>query len=128
MGHGGRRRGAVPVLLARRDPDDVTGANLLDRAAFALDAAATRGDDEDLAERMRMPRGAGAGSKVTALPAARAGALAANKGSIRTAPVNQSAGPVAEGCEPLRLISIRSLPRLSKASPPWRRSSDARSI
>src|SRR6476646_9803587 len=49
------------------------------------------------------------GSNVTALPAARAGALAANRGSIRTVPVNQSAGPFAEGREPLRLISIISL-------------------
>src|SRR5438309_6673443 len=46
------------------------------------------------------------GSNVTALPAARAGALAANRGSIRTVPVNQSAGPLPDGCEPLRVIFI----------------------
>src|SRR5436190_1376759 len=49
------------------------------------------------------------GSNVTALPAARAGAFAAKRGSIRTVPVNQSSGPFAEGREPLRLISIVSL-------------------
>ena len=37
------------------------------------------------------------GSKVTALPAARAGAVAPNNGSIRTVPVNHSAGPSAGG-------------------------------
>ena len=42
MGHGGGRRGAVPVLLARREDDDVAGANLLDRAALALRPAAAR--------------------------------------------------------------------------------------
>jgi hypothetical protein len=44
------------------------------------------------------------GSKVTALPAARAGAFAANSGSILTMPVNHSLGPFAEGREPLDVI------------------------
>ena len=34
--HRGRRRGAVPVLLARREPDDVPGAELLDGTPVAL--------------------------------------------------------------------------------------------
>src|SRR5437667_6310200 len=46
------------------------------------------------------------GSNVTWAPAARAGAFAWNKGSMRTMPVNQSAGPLLEGCEPTLLISI----------------------
>src|ERR1700677_4345018 len=46
------------------------------------------------------------GSNVTLAPATRAGAGAGNSGSMRTVPVNQSAGPLLEGCEPLRLISI----------------------
>src|SRR5687767_5645188 len=46
------------------------------------------------------------GSNVTLAPAARAGTGASNNGSMRTVPVNQSAGPFAEACEPLRLISI----------------------
>src|SRR5919107_377031 len=54
------------------------------------------------------------GSKVTALPAARAGAAAPNRGSIRTVPVNHSAGPLPEGCEPLRLMSIAFLLRLPR--------------
>src|SRR5438552_4228527 len=49
------------------------------------------------------------GSKVTLAPATRAGSGASNSGSIRTAPVNQSAGPLPEGREPLRLISIQLL-------------------
>src|SRR4051794_40860404 len=46
------------------------------------------------------------GSNVTLAPAARAGAGASNSGSMRTVPVNHSAGPLADGCEPLRLISM----------------------
>src|SRR5918993_31236 len=46
------------------------------------------------------------GSNVTLAPAARAGTGASNSGSMRTVPVNRSAGPLADGCEPLRLISI----------------------
>src|SRR5215218_4018452 len=46
------------------------------------------------------------GSNVTLAPAARAGTGASKSGSIRTVPVNHSAGPLADGCKPLRLISI----------------------
>src|SRR4051794_33876630 len=46
------------------------------------------------------------GSKVTAAPATLAGAGAVNSGSMRTVPVNQSAGPFPEGCEPARLMSM----------------------
>src|SRR2546423_6725962 len=46
------------------------------------------------------------GSKVTLAPATRAGSGASISGSIRTAPVNQSAGPLPEGRDPFRLISI----------------------
>src|ERR1700731_2280902 len=46
------------------------------------------------------------GSKVTLAPTARAGAGALNSGSTRTVAVKYSAGPLPEGCEPHRLISI----------------------
>src|SRR5205823_4817799 len=46
------------------------------------------------------------GSNVTLAPRTRAGSGASNSGSMRTVPVNQSAGPFAEGCDPLLLISI----------------------
>src|SRR6185312_1698135 len=46
------------------------------------------------------------GSKVTLAELARAGACASNSMSIRTAPVNHSAGPLPEGREPTRLISM----------------------
>src|SRR5262245_23929944 len=39
-------------------------------------------------------------------PLTRAGSLPLNGESMRTVPVNQSAGPLLEGCEPLLLISI----------------------
>jgi hypothetical protein len=43
---------------------------------------------------------------VTIAPVTRAGSLPLKGESMRTVPVNQSAGPLLEGCEPLRLISI----------------------
>src|SRR5437667_1017789 len=48
--HGRRRRGAVPVFLARRERDHVAGSNLLDRAAPALRASAARRHDEGLTQ------------------------------------------------------------------------------
>src|SRR5205823_6290175 len=44
------------------------------------------------------------GSNVTLAPRTRAGSGASNSGSIRTVPVNQSADPSVETCEPLLLI------------------------
>jgi hypothetical protein len=32
-----------------------------------------------------------------------------NSGSMRTMPLNQSGGPLADGCEPLRLMSMMAL-------------------
>src|SRR3989441_12660964 len=52
------------------------------------------------------------GSNVTLAPRTRAGSGASNNGSIRTLPVNQSAGPLLDGCEPLLLISIFSTPQV----------------
>jgi len=45
----------MPVLLAGREPDHITGPDFLDRSAFALRPAAARRDDERLTELMRMP-------------------------------------------------------------------------
>jgi len=97
------------MAMARRAMDDVAGADFLDRSAIALRPSAAGGDDEDLAERMRMPRGARAGSKVTLAQATRAGSGAVNSGSMRTVPVNHSAGPLVEACVPLRLICMMVL-------------------
>src|SRR5215204_3281852 len=55
MGHGRHRRGAVPVLDGRGNPDDVARADLFHQAAPLLNAADTRRHDENLAERMRVP-------------------------------------------------------------------------
>src|SRR5712671_169648 len=46
------------------------------------------------------------GSNVTLAPETRPGLGASNSGSIRTVPVNQSAGPLPEGLEPLLVMSI----------------------
>ena len=46
------------------------------------------------------------GSKVTIATPTRAGAAPLNGESMRTVPVNQSAGPLLDGWEPIRVISI----------------------
>src|SRR6266478_7357075 len=53
--HGSGLRGAMPVLLTGREPDHVSGPDLLDRSTFALSPAAARRDDQSLAERMSVP-------------------------------------------------------------------------
>jgi hypothetical protein len=45
----------------------------------------------------------------TAAAATSAGSRAVNSASIRTVPVNQSAGPLPEGCVPILLISTCNL-------------------
>src|SRR5579871_581796 len=48
------------------------------------------------------------GSNVTLAPCTSAGSGACNNGSILTIPVNQSAGPFPEACDPALVISIFS--------------------
>ena len=48
------------------------------------------------------------GSKVTLAQETREGSGVSYNGSIRTVPVNQSVGPLVEGWEPIRLMSIAS--------------------
>src|SRR3954454_18149371 len=54
--HRSRGRGAVPVLLAPRTPDHVARADDRLWSADALHYAASCRDDENLPERMRVPR------------------------------------------------------------------------
>src|ERR1022692_2541884 len=51
-------RGAVPVLLARRNPNGVASAHRTDRTTPGLHVADARGDVQSLSERMGMPGGA----------------------------------------------------------------------
>ena len=74
--------------------------------APALRQAAAGRHDQGLAQGWVCHAVRAPGSNVTLAPTARAGAFAWNKGSMRTVPVNQSADPLLEGCEPLRLMSI----------------------
>src|SRR5580698_710309 len=53
--HGGGRRRTVPMLVARRAPDDIPCANLDDLLALALGPTATGRNDERLAKRVRVP-------------------------------------------------------------------------
>ena len=50
MGHEAVGRGAVPVVLAGLEEHAVAGADLLDRAAFALAATDALGDEDRLAD------------------------------------------------------------------------------
>jgi hypothetical protein len=61
VGHGRGRRRAVPMFLAGLEPHDITRSNFLDWSALALNSAAARRDDQELAKRMSMPCGASAG-------------------------------------------------------------------
>ena len=63
VGHEPVGGGAVPVLLAGLDVDDVAGADLLDVAAAAGDVADAVGDVERLAAGVGVPGGAGAGGE-----------------------------------------------------------------
>ena len=56
VGHGRGRRGTVPVLLVRREQDDVAWPDFLDWAAVALHPAAAGGDNQRLTQRMGVPR------------------------------------------------------------------------
>src|SRR5438067_11493587 len=53
--HGGRRRGAVPVLLVRRTPHDVPGADDMHGPALARHVAAAGRAAHAVAERIRLP-------------------------------------------------------------------------
>src|SRR6185295_17540168 len=64
VGHEAVRGGAVPVVLARREEHAVAGADLFDRAAFALAAADALGDEDRLAVRVGVPGGARARREV----------------------------------------------------------------
>jgi hypothetical protein len=89
-----RRRGRrpVPVLLARREPDHVARMDLLDRAALPLDPAAAGRDDERLTQGVGMPG--------RPAPGLEGDGVAGRTG--------QSAGPLADGCDPTLVISISS--------------------
>jgi hypothetical protein len=57
VGHGRSWRSTVPVLFAGREPDHISRMNLFNRAAFALYPSAARGNDQRLAQRVRVPGG-----------------------------------------------------------------------
>src|SRR5436853_4050878 len=95
--HGSGLSCAMPVLLAGREPDHVTGPDLLNRSTFALSPAAARRDDESLAERMSVPCSSRARLERNASPLNKSGIGCLKNGSIRTVPVNHSDGPFTEG-------------------------------
>src|SRR3974390_862409 len=61
MRQGRRRCPAMPVLLARRKPNDIARVDFLDGAALTLDPAAAGSHYEGLAKGMRVPSRARAG-------------------------------------------------------------------
>src|SRR5260370_6610005 len=61
VSHRGSRRRTVPVFDARRDPNNVTRLDRLNRPAPLLNKPGAGRDDEDLAHGMRVPHRARAG-------------------------------------------------------------------
>jgi hypothetical protein len=59
--HARRRRRAMPVFLARRNPDDIPFADFLGRTASWLNPARASRDDQRLTQRVRVPCCARAG-------------------------------------------------------------------
>ena len=45
----------MPMFLVGREPNHITGSDILDRSAFTLNPAAAIGDDESLTQGMRVP-------------------------------------------------------------------------
>src|SRR6266852_8940588 len=66
VSHEARRRGAMPVVLARLEEHTVAGADDLDRPAATLGQADAFGDEDGLAVGMRVPRRAGPRREVDA--------------------------------------------------------------
>lgn len=57
VGERGSRRRAMPMLLARGEPDNVAWPDFFDRTFPALHPTETGGDDQRLAERVGVPGG-----------------------------------------------------------------------
>ena len=108
MRHRCSRRGAMPVLLARREPDYVTRSNFFNRTTLPLSPAAARSDNERLTKRMRMPRRPRTGLKgdTRTLHKCRLGRLKQRIDSHR--PREPIRRPLRRGCVPALLISICS--------------------
>jgi hypothetical protein len=107
MRHRRHARRAVPVLLAGLEPHTTSPGRISSTgppqrcthpAPNVTISVWPRGC---VCQAVRAP-----GSKVTLALRTRAGSGASNNGSMRTAPVKYSAGPLPEGREPLRSISI----------------------
>jgi hypothetical protein len=98
MRHGRRRRRAVPVLHAGRNPDDVAGADLLNGATPMLHQSHTGCDDECLAEWMRVPSSTRAG-----LEDDRTATDPCRRASLKSAIDADSTGEIVRGTNARRL-------------------------
>jgi hypothetical protein len=97
------------MFLARRERHDITRPNLLNRTTFALGPTETGGHNEGLSDRMRVPGGSRTRLKrhQPTRDARRIGRAEQWIDPHRSR--KQSAGPLPDGCAPLRLISISLL-------------------
>src|SRR6476660_5474154 len=55
VSHGIGRGGAMPMLFARRNPNDIAGPDFADRATLGLNPTNARDDIKRLTQRMGMP-------------------------------------------------------------------------
>ena len=108
VGHRMTGRGAVPVPMPGRTPDDVAGADLDDLLALAPRPAYAARHDQRLTARVHRPgRACAGGVRVTAAPAGRLGAPRAERSLMWTSPVTVFSGASLVGEVSLRRIRVR---------------------
>jgi hypothetical protein len=99
--------GAAPCqCFSPGEPDHIAGMDLLDWPSLALHPTTAGCDNQGLTERMNMPCGASTGLEGHVCTASAGGLVRLEERSRRTVPVNHSADPLRDGCEPVLLISI----------------------
>ena len=92
-----QKRSTMPMLLAGREPNDVTRPDLLNRTDNSLHPPKPCRNDQSLPKRMCVPRRARSGLERDARALDKRGIWCRNSGSMRMLPVNHCAGPFAEG-------------------------------
>jgi hypothetical protein len=109
MRHGRTRSRAMPVLLSRWTPNDITRSDDADRSAPALYVTAPESHNERLSERVGVPGAARTGLERDQCRAHARGLGRFNKRIEANSAGEVLARPLAEAWEPLRLICMFQL-------------------
>ena len=100
------------MLLTRREPDHIPRTNLLDRSAPALCEAAASRHDQGLSQWVGVPCCPSTRLERDTGTKCACWIVRVEQGVNADSAAKGSAGPLAEGCEPLRLMSIFLIPSL----------------